>query len=43
MRSRTAMGEQLKHQFADAGAVISPARFNVKKRITLCVIFFIFY
>jgi hypothetical protein len=43
MRLRTAVGEQLKRQIAVAEAVISPARFIVKKRMTLRVIFFDFF
>jgi hypothetical protein len=42
MRLRTAVGEQLKRQIAVAEAVISPARFIVKKRMTLRVIYFFF-
>jgi hypothetical protein len=34
--------EQLQCRFADASAVISPERFNVKKRMTLRVVFLIF-
>jgi hypothetical protein len=37
------MMEQLHHQIAAAGAVISWARFKVKQRMTLRAIFFDFF